>query len=88
MGGHSHTLVPIVIAGGGFALMAWALAQHRTHISRLGHVLDRPHAELLPHGGAPSREFYRILDKATACFEHRNATFMGGTVTGPYRCAL
>lgn len=82
-----------MIAGGGFALMAWQLAKQRASVvffpgSVFGPCGTRAEAATGWTIYQPEIEFYRILDKAAACFEHRSAMFMGGTVRGPYRCAL
>jgi hypothetical protein len=54
----------MIIAGAGFAMMAWKEAHRRTGYSPQARVLDRICASIVPNG--PSAEFYRILDSATA----------------------
>lgn len=51
-----------MIAGAGFAKMAWDLAQHRTHLSTNLRPRSRERASYYIEG--PSKEFYRILDQA------------------------
>jgi hypothetical protein len=55
-----------VIAGCGFARMAWKLAHHRTDYPLQRVLLDRLCARIVPQG--PSAEYYRIIDAATVAW--------------------
>jgi hypothetical protein len=59
-----------VIAGAGFALMAWDLAQQRTWFkSFTADCGPRQRDELgFLYSGGPSTEFYRLIDAAWTCW--------------------
>ena len=62
-----------LIAGGGFALMAWELAQRRCgRIWRAKGIVPRKrkHAMNMPHRS--DAEYYRILDRAYELFRDRH----------------
>jgi hypothetical protein len=59
-----------MIAGGGFAMMAWRLAQERTRQQLNPWPLGRGWAELCGRG--PTYEYYRICDKAANLWEFRD----------------
>jgi hypothetical protein len=53
----------MMIAGAGFAMMAWRLAQHRRWFKDYVGPLER---HQLGKTDGPSTEYYRILDRAAA----------------------
>lgn len=57
-----------MIAGAGFAMMAWELAQLRTYRTWISCPPPR-HAVDMRRKGNPVVEYYRILDEAMAGFE-------------------
>jgi hypothetical protein len=73
-----------MIAGIGFAMMAWKLAQLRTYDQtlRAGYVRDIgpwPRDMLNPNHHGPSLEYYRIIDRAYG-FRHLHPRDYGITV--------
>jgi hypothetical protein len=66
-----------VIAGGGFAVMAWRLAQQRTVESWLGSPLRFD----LVWDHKPSAEYYRICDNATRAASAYRAAYKLGMVS-------
>lgn len=57
-----------MIAGAGFALMAWELAQKRTHRSYMRNPLSHDSR----HGHLPTYEYYRICDRAWNAWHFRD----------------
>lgn len=56
-----------MIAGGGFAVMAWKAARERTYDYDFPSAPDEFSAEACPN--SPSAEYYRMLDNAERGFE-------------------
>lgn len=72
-----------LIAGGGFAVMAWELANNRAypHMRSKGGVpAPRHRVQLLEHYFPASVEYYRIIDAAEYATQHDGMHSYGPTV--------
>lgn len=74
-----------MIAGAGFAMMAWRLAQTRHSFS--GFLWPRPR-ELVGHGENRHAEYYRIIDNATHADAMRRAISKLGMLDGCFEVRL